>query len=277
LSSTAPPPPAPPRADPPIDPRIRARRIEVARGRGRRRLRRLGWVAGAAVALALAWALAFSPVLDVDGVEVEGAARSGDEAVAAASGIESGQAMVSLDLGAAASGVDDLAWVAEARIRRRWPGTVRIEVEERRPVAVVAVERGDPEAGWMLVDAAGHQLEVVHDPAPGVPHVFGVGAATRPGALLGAAAAGPLRLAAIAPDQLASALEAVAVDDEGDLRARVALPGGAATVLLGPAQGLEAKLLALEAVLSGADLAGVRVIDVRVPTSPALTRGTGED
>ena len=75
-----------------IDPRIRARRIAVQRGVGRRRLQRLvdvGLVAGRgrrASSLALR-----TPLLDVDAIEVAGNERTAAEAVVAASGIAAGR------------------------------------------------------------------------------------------------------------------------------------------------------------------------------------------
>ena len=70
----------------PIDPRIQARRIEVQRGVGRRRLQRLVDV-GLVLAVAAGFALALrSPLLDVDAVRVAGAERTARRGGARAGG-----------------------------------------------------------------------------------------------------------------------------------------------------------------------------------------------
>src|SRR5688572_1609136 len=115
-------------ASPPIDPRIRARRIEVQRDAGRRRLRRL-----ADVGLVLAVAVAFlgalrSPLLDVEAVRVSGADRTGAEAVVTASGIARGDQLADVSLGSAGSQVAALPWVGEVRVHRSLGGTIEIAV-----------------------------------------------------------------------------------------------------------------------------------------------------
>ncbi|HUF33363.1 MAG TPA: FtsQ-type POTRA domain-containing protein [Acidimicrobiales bacterium] len=254
-----------------IDPRIRARRIEVARHEGRRRLRRAGLAAAALGVVAMLWGLALSPLLDVDALEVKGARQTGADEVRAASDISPGEAMVTLDTARAAARVRALPWVADARVMRDWPGTVRVEVVERRAVAALAGE-----SDWMLIDAEGHQLARVADVPRGITRIEGVGVAGEVGDLLGAPAAGALRVASMLSGALRPDVLAVVADDEGALTAKVAIAGGerSALALLGPPEALEAKLLALEAVLAGANLEGVATIDVRVPTSPALTRTT---
>jgi hypothetical protein len=42
---------------------------------------------------------------------------------------------------------------------------------------------------------------------------------------------------------------------------------------LGPADQLSAKLSALQTVLNEVDMSGVKIIDLRLPDQPALTRG----
>lgn len=244
----------------------------MARHEGRRRLRRAGAVAAAVGVVALVCAVALSPLADVDTLRVEGARQAGAEQVVAASGIRTGEAMATLDPAGAAAGVRALPWVADVRVVRAWPGTVRIEVVERTAVAALAGQ-----SDWMLVDAEGHQLERVAEVPPGVPRIEGVGEPGEAGDLLGAPAAGALRAAAMLSDALRPVVVVVVADDRGDLTAEVALVAaeGSAVALLGQPEALEAKLLALEAVLAGAELEGVETIDVRVPTSPALTRVPG--
>src|SRR5207253_795999 len=69
--------------------------------------------------------------------------------------------MVALDEAAAAHRIERLPWVANARVRRRWPNTVSIQVRERAPAASVPAAGG----GWALVDDRGHVLA----PVPSAP------------------------------------------------------------------------------------------------------------
>ncbi|MGK2950458.1 MAG: cell division protein FtsQ/DivIB, partial [Acidimicrobiales bacterium] len=124
-------------AAPRIDPRIRARRIEVQRHRGRRRLQRLVDV-GVVAAVALGFLVALrTPLLDVDVVEVTGAEQTTAESVRAAAGIAPGTPLVDVDVRAAGERVAALPWVEEVEVHRRLDGTVAFAVTERVPVALV--------------------------------------------------------------------------------------------------------------------------------------------
>ncbi|HYD10757.1 MAG TPA: hypothetical protein VEA78_11690, partial [Acidimicrobiales bacterium] len=71
-----------------------------------------------------------------------------------------------------------------------------------------------------------------------------------------------------------AAMVAIWPQRDGTLEASVRLRDGHdATVRFGAPDQLEAKLLALGSVLETTDPAGLRIIDVRVPSGPALTRG----
>ena len=125
-----------------MDPRVRARRIEVARSHGRRRFRRLMALTMVTVLVLGALALSRSPLLDVDSVTVAGADRSGAAAVRTAAGIDRHQAMTSIDLDATRARIDRLPWVQRASVSRHWPGTVRLAVVERTPVAIAGEGSG---------------------------------------------------------------------------------------------------------------------------------------
>src|SRR5262245_46042692 len=122
-----------------VDPRMRSRRISVRRGEGRRRLK---WVALVVAVLALgvvAVAATRSPLLDVDQVTVAGTGHTPEQAVLQAAGIRHGDALVGVDLGAAAHRVEELPWVDRAKVSRDWPSTVHIQVTERTVAAIVQV------------------------------------------------------------------------------------------------------------------------------------------
>lgn len=74
----------------------------------------------------------------------------------------------------------DYRWIKEARVHRRWPDTLVIEIEERVPAAVWQ-HRGQ----LQLVDGEGVALQAVRENAlPNLPVVIGPGAQHRIAALL---------------------------------------------------------------------------------------------
>lgn len=252
---------------PAADPRILARRVEVLRSEGRRRLRRVLWGLGAVGLLGAAAASTQTPLLDVDRVEVVGVARlpAGDVLAAAAdAGAGEGAALVDVDTDAVARALEALPGVAEATVRRDWPGTVAVEVVERVPVA--AVTSAD---GAALVAADGIVVDVVDAPPAGLPVLQARLPALEPGAVVDAPEL--LAVAAALPPELAGRVAAVVASAgaEGTVELRLA-EGGVAR--LGPPAELGAKLVAVVTVLDQVDLACLAILDVRVPSAPAVTR-----
>jgi cell division protein FtsQ len=79
------------------------------------------------------------------------------------------RSFLSLDAAAVKRRIERLAWVDTARIERRLPNVLAIEVTERKPFAVW--ERG---ARDLLVDQGGRQLAAVaRGAAPGLPRLVG--------------------------------------------------------------------------------------------------------
>lgn len=245
-----------------IDPRLRARRIDVARDHGRRRLRRLT-VAGIAVLLvAIAYGATRSPLLDVDRVEVRGATGADAAEVVDASGVRTGEPLAWLDVDGARRRVEALPWVAGARVERDWPSTVVLRVEVRAPVAVVGLG-----ARFVLVDEAGLALRegrvaglpVIPVPSPEVGG--SVGPAARRGAEVAAALPDDLRRQ-VATVEVADDEIVLVLDDEIEVRWG------------GPEQS-QAKATAALVVLDDADRSTIATIDVTVPRATTVTRQTG--
>ena len=264
-------PPRPPEAKPKdIDPRIRARRIEVQRTEGRKRLRRVGQLGIVAAVAAFLWWLTLSPLLDVDAYRIEGAVHTDAAAIIDALDIQRGDAILTADLGGAARAVTRLPWIATAKVRRSWPGSVAVTIVERAPVAAIAAKGG----GWIVVDRGGRQLAVEQQPALDLVRIAGRALTPSLGEDAGERYQGALDLAAVVPASLRTAIASLWPQRDGSIEATVGLPtGGTATARFGSPDQLEGKLLALAAVLERADLANVRIIDLRVPGAPALTRG----
>lgn len=250
---------------PAIDPRLRARRVEVRRSEGRRRLRVLV-AAGAVVGvLLLLVGLLFTPLFDVDHVTVAGQFRTDPEDVVAAAGIDRGEPLVTADLGAAARRIEALPWVDEATVVRSWPGTLRYRVVERQPAAQGA------DGAWVAVDGDGRVLVTLDGEPTDLPVVEGVTVDPTVGASAPEDAAGAFAVAAAIPVSARPAIDAVVVDAEGAVTVRLD-SGGVATV--GPLEDLPAKGVALASVVAAVDPC-IATLDLTVASAPLLTRVPG--
>lgn len=256
-------PPRPPESAPPvpIDPRIRARRIEVKREAGRQRLARLVDAGVVLAVAALFFGALWTPLLDVDEVAVSGISQLDAEAVREAAGISRGDPLISVDLHAAGERVAALPWVLEVEIERGVGGTVSLAVTEREPVASVGSG-----SSAVLVDREGRAL----GPADGtsVMPLTGV-AAPAVGAFLPSTTADALALA----EALAEAVPgAVASLDVETLRATL-VQGG--EVAFDDATKIDDKVRSLQTILAQVDLTCLALIDLTLPGNAVLTREEG--
>lgn len=250
-----------------IDPRIRARRIEVQRDAGRRRLRRLVDL-GLVLAVVAGFAGALrSPLLDVEEITVSGASRTGAEAVVEAAGIERGEQLMDVRLGDSGARISALPWIQDVTLHRGLGGKVEIVVTERVPAAVL----GDGAAA-VVVDATGRVVARVADvpDSARLVRVVGVSGELVPGADLGPEATEALglagRLAAVVPGSIST----VRV---GEGLTATLRQGG--EVRFGDTSRLTAKLRSLETVLEQVDLQCLDHLDLRAPGNPVLTRREG--
>jgi cell division protein FtsQ len=257
-------------------------------------------LAGVLLAVACVYALTRSSLLDVDRVQVVGGPTTGAEAIRAAAGIRPGDQMVDLDLTAARARIEALPWVRSARLARAWPGTVRIVVAERQPVARIA----DGAGHWWLADGTGRLLALVPTPPDGLVEVAGVVGGGQPGARLAPRAASALAMIQRLPAEVAARTVGLRFrgDTEIDLVVRGegeatdgastdATDGGAtagadsgvdgvtldvpppfALALLDGSDRVDDALVALDAVLSQVDDRCLATVDVRVPDKPVVTR-----
>ena len=138
----------------PAEPRLKERARAERRAHRASLLKRGGWVlAGVAPFVLAAWVLLGSSWLVVDKVEVLGEHRLSAAQVLAAADVRLGTPLARVDTGAVAARIRALGPVASVSVSRGWPGTLRVEVVEREPVA--AVGRGKT---WALFDATGARL-----------------------------------------------------------------------------------------------------------------------
>ena len=243
-----------------VDPRLRARRIEVMRAEGRKRLRWVVVVLGLTGAGVITLVALRSPLFDVDRVRVTGAERTSTSAITAAADLDLDEPLVEVDLGAVEAAVEELPWVDEADVRRDWPGTIVVEVHERRPAAAGA--GGDD---LVLADGAGRVLATTAR-VPADLAVVELAARTEevlPGGSLAPEERSALVLAARAPEALRLAPGVVRRDD-GDLLWEVE---GVGRFRFGTLADLDAKLVSAAAVLE--QLGGVvdGELDLREPSA----------
>lgn len=253
-------------------PKIRARRAEVQREAGRRRLRFLLVGAGLAATLPVGWGLTRSPVFDVDRVLVAGAQRTDGADILGAAALP--DAMADVSEAAVARRIERLPWIADARVNRKWPGTVAISVTERSPVAVVEASA----SAWALADRHGRVLAPAGGPQPELPLVRSAGEVGPPGAHVHAETAEMLGLVGRLDREVATRVDLVRLagdpEDHAATRAdgvELVLDTGT-VVRFGPLRDVGAKIVALRTLVKRADLRGAVTIDVRVPSAPVLTR-----
>lgn len=244
----------------PIDPRLQARRVEVARRQGRKRLRRLLAATVVTTVAAGAYGLTRSPLLDVDHVTLHGADGARRSAVSQAAGIEPGTAMTELSTDAVAGRVAALPWVRSVEVVRHWPATVAVTVTARTPVAVTPDGAGVDVEGLVIGPVAG---------SGDLPEVR-IGAA-EVGTVVDPEHLDLLEVLGELPDALRSEVASGATV-EGEVV--LTLVDGI-RVRFGAAERLSAKYVAIEALLEQAGRSRIRALDVRVPTSPSLTPRVG--
>lgn len=249
-----------------VDPRIRARRVAVRRAEGRRRLRFLLAAIGVVAVCVAAWGLTRTPLLDLDHVRVEGVASGPAAEVDAAIGEISGVPLMEIDTGAVATRIEALPWVEAAAVRRDWPGTLRVDIVERVPAALIPAGDGS----FAVLDAASVVIGTRSAAAaPDLPLVE-VDLDVMPGDTQMSATAGLAVVASMSPD-LVPWVERVRIH-EGERTTLSLELIGTATAVLGDTSLLGDKLEALRAVLTGADLGCIDEIDVAVADFPTITR-----
>ena len=245
------------------DPRLRARKVAVAREAGHRRLVALSAGLTAVALLVTALVLLHSSLLSAKVVHLRGAVHESRAEVLAVTGLSAHPPLADLSTGAAAAALERLPWVASARVVDDWPTGVTVAITERRPVAYVPLVGGQA----TLLDVNGRVL------ATGVPRPAGlvalsvVGGVGPPGST-DAADFPALQVAADLPPSLAARVASVAHGPDGVQLQLVKGP----VVVLGDATGLTAKLTALSTLLAKVPLHAIVTIDLRVPAQPVLTR-----
>jgi cell division septal protein FtsQ len=249
-----------------IDPRISARRTEVIRQQGLRRLRLFVWVLGALALIAAAWFVIHSPLFAARHITVTGNVHETAAQVVAQSGLSGHPPLLDVNEGAAATRVEQLPWVRTATVRVAWPDSVRITVTEEVP-KFVAVESG---GRWVTLSTDGRVLSVAPGARP--PGLF-LNVPSAPGdagTVLPARDDAGLRVASTLPNSFAAQVTEVTVEPAGWIQLAMTTP---ILVDIGPATQLAAKYEDVSSILAGATLHNGDVIDVSVPDAPTVTTG----
>ncbi len=266
-----------------VDPRIEARRREVERevqrDHGRRRRSRVAAFVIVTAAIALVVGLVQSPLLDVDRFDVASTGHVSTDELLAVSGVELGDPLALVDAEAIRARILVLPWVADASVTAKWPGTLRLAVTERVPVAMAPVD-----GGFVLIDADGRVLgPSANPPAPDLagPRPIEGLVVPAPGNHLDARGQVTLEVLAAVPSGVRTRLEAVVIDGDGDVSLRLR-PDMVAVV--GSTADLDQKMRTLKTVLAQVVLDDIETIDLqvagradvrrRVTTPPSTTTGS---
>lgn len=110
-----------------------------------------------------------SPHFSLAAVEVVGEERASADEILALTGVAEGDRLLALDTDALAARITEHPWVAEARVSRRLPATLLIDVVERRAQAAVNL------GGLYLIDEAGRPFKrATAAEAVGLPVITGI-------------------------------------------------------------------------------------------------------
>jgi cell division protein FtsQ len=195
-------------------------------------------------------ALAADAGLRVTDIQIQGRANTPEPLLRAAIGVAKGDATLGFSLAAARARIETLAWVQQATVERRLPGTIVVQLVERRPFAIWQHNHK-----FVLVDRAG---QIVADEDVGhfkdLPLIVGAGAPAAAAVLLDA-----LR------DRPAIQSHVIAAVRIGERRWNLRLATGG-DVLLPEGQDLAAltRLMALQQEHALLDRP-LQVIDLRLP------------
>ena len=222
----------------------------------RRRVLARRWVAVLVllVVTALVYLLLFTPVLGVRSMAVGGNKLVSTEDIVAAAAIAPGTPMFRVDTDAARDRVARLPRIASVDVSRSWPGTVRVTVTERVPVALVKASDGYHE-----IDGTGVDFAVIPKAVAGIPALVVARAAPDDESTVAAVA-----VLTHIPKQLLKRIKTITPHTPGDVQ--LALTDGK-TVKWGNADQSERKAAVLAALLTRPG----KVYNVAAPDAPAVS------
>lgn len=233
--------------------RAEARRFTQAT-RSRRRKYLVGFAATVALVLVVVLT-AYSPLLAVRTITVEGASRVDAGAVSTALGDQLGRPLTLVDFGEVKKTLETFPLIQSYVTEARPPDTLVIRIVERRPVVTVAAD-----GAFNLVDAAGVVVETTPARAPGYPTID---VAANPVDSPGFAAASQVLLA-LSPEFLAQVDSVSAATPDS---VTLALTNGQ-RVVWGSAEDSALKARIVASMISNPGIPDVTEYDVSSPEAP---------
>jgi cell division protein FtsQ len=221
---------------------------------------------GSILVAAGVWLALNSSLFAIREVRVVGNAWLTSAEVRALGGVRAGANLFRLSPPEVERGLQRSAWVAKARVDRRWPSTVVLWIEERRPAAWL----GSPD-GPVVVSADGMVLpagegQTLQRAVRGLPSLGRTGRRLDPGDKFPGGPA--LRVAASFTPQLGRLVDRVRTAG-GEVLLDL---HGEGVVLYGTADAVEAKNAAALALLrrTRQDRIEIDYLDVRTPSAPVV-------
>ena len=237
--------------------RRRYERQEVRRFTKRSRMRRIAWIVGlgsVVVLVAVVVIAAYSPLMALREVRIEGAQRIPAEQLRAAFDGELGTPLPLVTSDDVYDALADFPLIETYSTETIPPGTLVVRIVERTPVGVIEASRG-----LELVDAAGVVIDRPETRPEGMPRIEVEGGVTGEGFRAAASVVRSL------PADVRAQLELVTAATPDDVR--FTLVGGA-TVVWGSADDSTLKATVLATLMRAAPAGEVSRFDVSAPMSP---------
>ncbi len=213
------------------------------------------------LALGTQWAL-HQPFFRVQHVHLEGEVHESARQVLLATGLDAHPTMLSVSTTNIERDLRVFPWIKSVRVSTHWPNTVDVEIHETVPVAVAFAASGQlryvspqgRDLGAAPLDANYPTLTYLSPRSSSWPFArAGIGAAT---------------VAAALPPAFAAQVSDITVNDRGDVTLRMSTP---VTFVLGAADQLHQKFVAIASVIAHSTLRPGDVVDVSVPDELAVT------
>jgi len=249
---------------PAVDPRIRARRIAVAREQDRRRTRLVVIALSVFVLIGTGWLVVRSPLLDVDHIVVTGVPPERVAAVITASGVHSGDPMLLVSTAAVARRVERVAGIGSVRVSREFPGTIHISASEQGVALWARAQRG-----VALIGFDGRVQSIAPAVPPHVVELRGLARVPAPGEKIPEVAI--VDVMSQLPPAFATRVGAISAISSGDVRAYL-VSGG--EVRFGDFSSLHDKAVVAASIITRMGCA-LNYIDVQSISNPVAMPAPG--
>jgi cell division protein FtsQ len=249
---------------PPMDTKIRRRRIDVAREAGRRRLWWILIVGGVVLLALVVLGLLTSRLFGVRTVDVTGTRYTTQAELKPIIDSIKGDPVLTLDLDSVRHRLESLPYVERAAVATKFPHTVRIDIDEREPAAAYAGTDGK----WRVIDDTGRVIAVIGGQPADYPAISGTGGDLLAGQTAAPAFAAAADLARWAPDEIRKLIESFTVSDGGDLTMN--LKGGTEVAFGNPTSKMTEKLTVMLTVLHKYNLAKLASVNVSDYSNPGI-------